>query len=280
MNSWKVLSYNRNMYLEYFGLSEEAFTMTPNPRFIYWTKQHEAAAESLTYGINSRKGFLLLTGEIGTGKTTLSREVMNRLDSKTDIAVILNPMLSTSGLLKAIWADFGYEASSVPDEVLIDHLNRFLASKVKDGHNAVLWIDEAQNLSFEALETIRLLSNLETDDKKLLQIVLVGQPELEKKLQEHRLRQLNQRISIRQKLGVLNSTELSEYVRHRLVVAGNSQNLYFETRAMKYVYKYTKGSPRMTNMLCDRTLLAAYSKRTRNISHSLVKEAFYDLGWK
>ncbi len=267
------------MYLEYFGFQEEAFTMTPNPKFIYWTRQHEAAAEALTYGINSRKGFLLLTGEIGTGKTTLCREVMSRLGPKTDLAVVLNPLLSTSGLLKAIWTDFGYEAELVPDEVMVDHLNRFLLSKVKDGHNAVLWIDEAQNLSFEALETIRLLSNLETDDKKLLQIVLVGQPELEKLLQEYRLRQLNQRISIRQKLGVLNFDELSEYVRHRLLVAGNTQNIAFERRALKYIYKYAKGSPRMTNMICDRTLLAAYSKRTRNISHSLVKEAYNDLGW-
>lgn len=268
------------MYLEYFGFSEEAFTMTPNPRFIYWTRQHESAVEALTYGINSRKGFLLLTGEIGTGKTTLSREVMSRLDAKTDVAVVLNPMLSTSGLLKAIWADFGSAALDVPEEAMIEHLNRFLLSKVQDGHNAVLWIDEAQNLSFEALETIRLLSNLETDDKKLLQIVLVGQPELEQQLQEHRLRQLSQRISIRQKLGALNQEELAEYVRHRLLVAGNPQNIAFERRALKTIYKYTKGSPRMTNMLCDRTLLAAFSKRTRYIDHRLVKEAFYDLGWR
>jgi general secretion pathway protein A len=268
------------MYLEYFGLNEEAFTMTPNPRFIYWTRQHEAAAEALTYGINSRKGFLLLTGEIGTGKTTLCREVMNRLGPKTELAVVLNPLLSTSGLLRAILADFGNSAKSVSDELMIERLNRFLLSKVQDGHNAVLWIDEAQNLSFEALEAIRLLSNLETDDKKLLQIVLVGQPELEKSLQEYRLRQLNQRISIRQKLGVLNFEELSEYVRHRLFVAGNRQNISFERRALKYIYKYTKGSPRMTNMLCDRTLLAAFSKRTHHIDHRLVKEAYYDLGWK
>lgn len=254
--------------------------MTPNPRFIYWTRQHEAAAEALTYGINSRKGFLLLTGEIGTGKTTLCREVMNRLGPKTELAVVLNPLLSTSGLLRAILADFGNPAEPVSDELMIDHLNRFLLSKVQDGHNAVLWIDEAQNLSFEALEAIRLLSNLETDDKKLLQIVLVGQPELEKSLQEYRLRQLNQRISIRQKLGVLSQDELSEYIRHRLFVAGNRQNVSFERRALKYVYKYTKGSPRMTNMLCDRTLLAAFSKRTRNIDHRLVKEAYDDLGWK
>ncbi|MES2504833.1 MAG: AAA family ATPase [Myxococcota bacterium] len=268
------------MYLDYFGLSEEAFTMTPNPRFIYWTKQHEAAAEALAYGIHGRKGFLMLTGEVGTGKTTICREVIGRLHEKTDTAVILNPLLSTTGLLKAILADFGYSRQGESNEEMVEQLNSSLLEKASSGHNAVLWIDEAQNLSFEALEAIRLLSNLETDDKKLLQIVLVGQPELEKLLQEYRLRQLNQRISIRQRLGSLTFEELSEYIKHRLFVAGDRKNVDFDRRAIKYIYKYAKGSPRMTNMLCDRTLLAAYSKRTRSIDHRLVKEAFYDLGWR
>ncbi len=268
------------MYLDYFGLKEEAFTMTPNPRFIYWTPTHEAAAEALTYGIQSRKGFLMLTGEIGTGKTTICREVMGRLQQQTDAAVVLNPLMSTSGLLKAILTDFGREPNNASSEEMIGELGKYLLSRASTDRNAVVWIDEAQNLSFEALETIRLLSNLETDEKKLLQIVLVGQPELEKLLSEYRLRQLNQRISIRQRLGALNFEELSDYIRHRLFIAGERQSLSFEKKALKYIYKYTKGSPRMTNMLCDRALLAAFAKRTRNIDHTLIKEAYYDLGWR
>lgn len=276
-----LLIYDDGMYLDYFGLQEEAFTMTPNPRFIYWTKQHEAAAAALTYGIHARKGFLLLTGEVGTGKTTICREVMNRLQNKTDTAVVLNPLLSTGGLLKAILADFGHSVSpKISSEDMLSCLNQFLLKKADGSHNAVIWIDEAQNLSFEALETIRLLSNIETDNKKLLQIILVGQPELEELLQEYRLRQLNQRISIRQRLGVLNFKELSDYIRHRLLVAGERQNVLFERRALKYIYGYTKGSPRLTNMLCDRALLAAYYQRTRSISHTLVKAAYRDLGWR
>ncbi|MBL4818885.1 MAG: AAA family ATPase [Deltaproteobacteria bacterium] len=269
------------MYLDFFGLDEEAFTMTPNPKFIYWTRQHESAAEALTYGITGRKGFLMLTGEVGTGKTTICREVMNRTPAKTEIAVVLNPLQSTEGLLKAIMTDFGHSIGSLgSSEEMITAFNHFLLKKTADGHNAVLWIDEAQNLSFEALEMIRLLSNLETDDKKLLQIVLVGQPELEVLLDEYRLRQLNQRISIRQRLSALNFDELSQYIQHRLFIAGNRQNIHFEHRALKHIYKYTQGSPRLTNVLCDRVLLAAYSNRTRQINHKLIKEAYRDLGWR
>ncbi len=265
------------MYLRYFNLKEEPFSMTPDPRFLFHSHQHEAAIAALVYGIEQRRGFLLLTGEIGTGKTTVCREVINRLHANIEISVILNPLLSVTGLLQAINKDFDNRRIAGTAEEQLEALNRFLLSRSKNGHNAVVLIDEAQNLSVEALEMTRLLSNLETDKHKLVQIVLVGQPELETTLKDRRLRQLAQRISIHQRLRTLNAREMRQYIFHRLSIAGGEGRLFFERRAVKRVCDFSRGYPRVANILCDRVLLAAYARRTRTITKEVVQEAITDL---
>lgn len=268
------------MYLQYFNLKEEPFNITPDPRFLFGTEQHEAAIESLHYGISERKGFALLTGEIGTGKTTLCRALLNRLEPTTDVSIIVNPLLPVGGLLRAINDDFGNTVASEKVEDQLAGLHRFLLERAASERNAMVLIDEAQNLSIESLEMTRLLSNLETDRRKLLQIVLVGQPELEKTLESYSMRQLNQRISIRQRLGNLNPKQLREYVFHRIAIAGGGGHLYFEPDAIRRIHKHTQGFPRLTNILCDRVLLAAYARRTRYIDKKIVNEAIADLGGK
>lgn len=265
------------MYLEYFGLEKEPFSITPDPDFLYWSKQHERIRESLLYGIRQRKGFLLLTGEIGTGKTTLCREIVSQINHDTEVSIILNPLLSTFGLLKAINNDFGNRVRGKTSEEQLQRLNEFLLKKMLAGRNAVVIIDEAQNLPFEALEMIRLLSNIETDTQKLLQIVLVGQPELEETLQSYALRQLNQRIIIRQRLDILDFDEIRNYIESRLQKSGYKDFRLFDNKVLRAIYKYTKGSPRMTNILCDRMLLAAFARRTRILTKETIKDAIIDL---
>ncbi|PIR21189.1 MAG: ATPase [Deltaproteobacteria bacterium CG11_big_fil_rev_8_21_14_0_20_47_16] len=265
------------MYSRFFNLREEPFSMTPDPRFLFLSAQHEAAIESLLYGIRQRKGFMTLTGEVGTGKTTICRELINRLDKDIEIAVILNPLLSVFGLLKAINTDFGNKVRGKTVEEQLDGLHRFLISQAQKSHNAVVLIDEAQNLSVEALETVRLLSNLETDTQKLLQIILVGQPELENTLQSYRLRPLNQRISIRHHLGTLNLSETHNYIMHRLLCAGGDGQVSFENKAIRRLHLYSGGFPRLINILCDRSLLEAYARRVHTVNKSVVKEALRDV---
>jgi general secretion pathway protein A len=268
------------VYLQYFNLREEPFNITPDPRFLFGTEQHEAALESLLYGISNGKGFGMLTGEIGTGKTTVCRALLNRLDANTDVSVILNPLLSVGGLIRAINDDFGNPIASERVEYQLAGLNKYLLDRADKRKNALVLIDEAQNLSIEALEMTRLLSNLETDRRKLLQIVLVGQPELETTLQSHQLRQLNQRISVRQRLGALSQRQLRDYIYHRISIAGGGGHLTFEPSAIAKIHAHTKGFPRLTNILCDRSLLAAYAKRTRRIDKHTVKEAIKDINGK
>ncbi|MDO8493734.1 MAG: AAA family ATPase [Deltaproteobacteria bacterium] len=268
------------MYLHYFNLKEEPFSMTPDPRFFYLSRQHEGAIEAFLYGIEQRKGFLLLTGEIGTGKTTLCRELINRLDDKTEISVIFNPLLSVAGLLQAINRDFGNPVQGETEEVQLDGLNRFLLEGLKKGRNAIVLIDEAQNLSVEALEMTRLLSNLETDKQKLLQIILVGQPELEMTLRKDSLRQLNQRIHIREHLRPLHFNEMQEYIFHRLLLAGGEGRVHFLPNALRKVFRWTKGTPRLINIVCDRALLAAYASRKTVIDKQLATVAIRDVSGK
>jgi general secretion pathway protein A len=265
------------MYAHFFNFKEEPFSMTPDPRFLYLSRQHEVAIESLLYGIRERKGFVALTGEVGTGKTTICRELINRLGGDVEIAVILNPLLSVPGLLAAINHDFGNKVSGKSAEEQLDALHRFLLDRAQESKNAVVLIDEAQNLSIEALEMVRLLSNLETDTQKLLQIILVGQPELEKTLQSPRLRQLAQRISVRHQLGALNPGETRDYIVHRLFCAGGAGQIDFENPAIKKLYTHTKGLPRLINIVCDRALLEAYARRSRVVNKSIVREAIRDV---
>lgn len=246
------------MYEKYFYLKEKPFNVTPDPRFLYLSAKHREAIDLLSFGITERKGFIVLTGEVGTGKTTLLRALLERLPEKVETALILNPLLSDTELLKTIIRDFGIDAGPDPSRADIDRLNEFLIKVNSDGGNAVVIIDEAQHLSPTALEMLRLLSNLETDREKLLQIVMAGQPELRDMLNMPELRQLNQRIIVRYHLMPLDRDETSAYIQSRLFVAGGSGTVGFTEEAITKVFEKTNGIPRMINITCDRALLHAF----------------------
>ncbi len=261
------------MYEKFFGFLEKPFNVTPDAHFLYLSHQHEGVINTLHYGINERKGFLLLTGEVGTGKTTSLRAVLNRLGSDVETCLIINPLLSTVELLKTINKDFGCETSGDSVKEQLDALNAFLLESNRQGRNAVVIIDEAQNLSMEALEMTRLLSNLETSTHKLIQIILVGQPELEEKLSDPSLRQLVQRIQLLCQLKPLDASETAQYIEHRILRAGNNPQIAFERSALNEIHKTSGGIPRMINTVCDLALLAAYSQETRVITKNLVQSA-------
>lgn len=268
------------MYNSYFSLKETPFNITPDPKFLFMSKRHEEALNILLYGIHERKGFMAVIGEVGTGKTTLCRLILEQMDDKVKTALILNPCLSEIELLRNINKDFGEIgiASSSESKIdLIDQLNRFLLRLISEGKNAVLIIDESQNLTSEVLEQIRLISNLETATEKLIQIILVGQPELDEKLRQARLRQLNQRIAIRCYLEPLTHAEVFAYIQYRLLVAGHRGNIIFTKKAVNMIYSYSSGIARRINMVCDRALLCAYVKNRVEIDHYIIKEAIKDL---
>jgi len=268
------------MYLEYFNFREEPFSITPDPKYFFLSTQHEEVIESLLYGISHRKGFMALIGDIGTGKTTTCRALLNRLDKNTDTSVIFNPMLSVHELLEAINQDFGNKTDGCDTvKAQIDTLNDFLLKRLSCNKNAIVLIDEAQNLSVESMEMMRLLSNLETETTKLLQIIFVGQRELADKLATPDLRQLNQRIGVRCFLSSLSYQDTCQYVIHRLQIAAFSGlvRVRFEEKALRLIYEYTSGTPRLINMLCDRTLLQAYSERERLVKDHMVSLAAKEL---
>lgn len=268
------------MYLAYFGFQERPFSVTPDAKYLFMTKQYESALDTLLYGVRERLGFMVLTGEVGTGKTTLSRELMNRLDAKVETAMLVNPFLSVPELLRAINKDFGNSCRILSPQRQIEALNKFLLKLHDEGRTALVIIDESQNLSFEALEMIRMLSNLETDKAKLLQILLVGQPELDKKLEGHALRQLRQRIAARCRLQPLQFLEMVRYITHRLTLAGGKGKVYLESQAYREIFARTHGYPRLINTLCDRTLTAAYVLDTPMVTRRIVRKALRDLdGW-
>lgn len=258
------------MYENFFGLVEKPFSVTPDTRFLYASSQYEDVIRTLEYGLNDRRGFLLLTGEVGTGKTTSIRALISRFQSNIKTSVIFNPLLSTLELLQAINEDFVGEA---PQGNLTDQLaclNRFLLENDASHGNAVVIIDEAQNLSNEALEMTRLLSNLETETHKLLQIILVGQPELIHKLSQPELRQLAQRIQISCELKPLSLVQIENYVSHRIQRAGNNPHLGFEKKAFRKLFKLSGGIPRRINTLCELALLAAYSQDKHVVTDKMI----------
>jgi general secretion pathway protein A len=222
-------------------------------------------------------GFSVLSGEVGTGKTTITREFLNRLEESVESALLVNPLLSIPELLRAINKDFGNPVRNLSPQRQIESLNKFLLKLHGKGKNAVVIIDEAQNLSFEALEMLRMLSNLETDTEKLLQVVLVGQPELIKKLESHKMRQLNQRITVRCNLVPLKFIEMVRYINHRIVLAGGQNKVFIEAKSYKIIYNATKGFPRLINVICDRSLVAAYTMNTATITPHLTKQAIRDI---
>ncbi|MFP6597696.1 MAG: AAA family ATPase, partial [Candidatus Hydrogenedentota bacterium] len=261
------------MYTEYYGLTEKPFNLTPDPRYLFLSRKHKEAFAHLMYGIRHRSGFVMVSGEIGTGKTTICRSLLKQLDPNIEVALIFNPYLSPQELLKCINRDFGIESESATILELIDELNEYLLLCASEGKNCVLIIDEAQDLSAEILEQIRLLSNLETEKEKLLQIMLIGQPELARKLELNELRQLNQRITARYHLEALGEEETLQYVAFRLRVAGGRKKVRFTRKAIRVIYEISQGTPRVINALCDRSLLIGYTREIREITPKIVKLA-------
>ncbi len=264
------------MYESFFGLKEPPFNVTPDPRFIYLSRHHLEALSTLLYGVESRRGFIEITGEIGAGKTTLCRTLLKEIQGRAHTAFIFNPRLSESELLQTIVEDFGIVPKGRRKKDYFDALNHFLLEELEKGTNAILIIDEAQNLTPRALEQVRLLSNLETTREKLLQIILVGQPELRTLLIRPELAQLRQRITIRYHLPALNREETGKYLLHRLQVAG-SEEQFFTPEAIDRIYERSGGVPRLINVLADRALLGAFVKESRVVEADLIEEARADL---
>jgi general secretion pathway protein A len=269
------------MYEDYYGFSEKPFNLTPDPKYLFKSASHANAFELLQYAVRRREGFVVITGDIGTGKTTLCRAVLDQLDRKTFSALILNPFLSEDDLLRLILQDFGVVShdemkrgrlAGVSKQEMIDTLNAFLLSLQPLGASALLIIDEAQNLPLQVLEQIRILSNLETDKEKLLQIVLVGQPNLKGMLRTMELRQLEQRVSIKYELRPLSQEETGAYVMHRLSIAGGAA-VSFSPQALTRIHRITGGIPRVINLVCDRALLAAFSAHTNRVTPAHVVHA-------
>jgi general secretion pathway protein A len=267
------------MYNSFFGFSENPFNLTPDPRYLFLSAYHKEAIEHLLYGINERKGFIVITGGIGTGKTTLCRTLLNHLSADTRSALIFNSFISDMELLKTINQEFGIQMP--PDagtrKDYIDALNSFLLDIFASGGNAVLIIDEAQNLSHEVLEQIRMLSNLETAKEKLIQIVLVGQPELHGVLSAPSLRQLDERVMVRYDLRHLAFNDIRRYIEHRVEVAGGNGNVHFTEGAVKNIYSCSKGNPRRINNLCDRALLISFALEKHDVSKGIIKKAVREL---
>ncbi|HET8816358.1 MAG TPA: AAA family ATPase [Pseudidiomarina sp.] len=266
------------MYLNYFGLHTTPFSIAPDPQFLYMSERHQEALAHLTYGLQGSGGFILLTGEVGTGKTTVSRALLEQLADSTRTAFILNPMLNEHELLATLCDEFGirYAKRSVTDKKLTDKLSAFLLAAHANGEQCVVLIDEAQHLQPQVLEQLRLLTNLETNQEKLLRVILIGQPELQDLLRRRELRQLAQRITARYHLLPLQLEDTERYINYRLQVAGATRGL-FDSKAISTIHKLSEGIPRRLNLLCDRALLAAYNEQAPVVSVRHVKEAAQEL---
>jgi general secretion pathway protein A len=265
------------MYNEFYGFREAPFNITPDPRFLFFSDKHREAFNHVLFGIRERKGFIQITGEVGAGKTTVCRAILAELGPTYKTALVLNPMVTATQLMRTVLIELGLEARKVDRTAYLEVLNRYLLEQAAAGHDVVLIIDEAQDLESELLEQVRLLSNLETDQRKLLQIVLIGQPELRDKLNQRSLRQLRQRITVRYHLSPLDRFETERYIAHRLRVAGADGRPRFSSWAIRRVQRYSGGVPRLINAVCDKALLYGYVNGTYALDARAIGQAIREL---
>ncbi len=260
------------MYNRHYGFSEPPFNMTPNPRFFFQSTKHTEALSTMIYAIEQRKGFVVISGEIGSGKTTVCRALLNQLDAQTETALITNTHLTAKDLICTVLEEFGVEYKPGSKARLLSQLNQYLIDQLGRDRNVVLIIDEAQNLSTSVLEEVRMLSNLETDNEKLIQIIFLGQPELKDKLALPRLEQLRQRIAVYFHLSALNRQDTLNYIRHRMKIASQSDKAFFTPAALEEICDFTRGVPRLINQICDSALLSGYIYGVDIVDEKIVRE--------
>ena len=265
------------MYKKFYSLREKPFEITPDPRFLFLSENHKEALAHLTYAVKEKKGFTVITGEVGTGKTTLIQTLLSRLDGNTKTAYIFNPKLGSNDFLQYICEDLGLKGQKRSKGQYIALLHHFLMACYARNENVVLIIDEAHTLNPTLLEEVRLLTNLETPKSKLLQVILMGQPELDDILDRSEFRQLKQRVSLRYYMQPLNKEETKEYIKKRLRIAGTSDTSIFTSKALHRIYKYSKGIPRLINIVCDNALLTGYATDQKVIGKSIVREVIKHL---
>jgi len=266
------------MYEDFYGLKALPFNITPDPRYLFFSRCHREAFEHIIFGVTQRKGFIQITGEVGAGKSTLCRAILEELDEGTSTALILNPVMTPIQLLRSILRELDLDDRGNDRIRLTDRLNAFLLERAGEDEDVVLLIDEAQDMSPDLLEQVRLLSNLETDDRKLLQIVLVGQPELRTMLETDSLRQLSQRITVRYHIDPIRKDEVEAYIHHRLQVAGSNGRPTFSPAAIRAVHRHSRGVPRLINAVCDKTLLCGYVEGRDRLGYWQVRRAIRELG--
>jgi general secretion pathway protein A len=265
------------MYTKFYGLKEQPFEITPNPSFLYLSENHREALAHLTYAVKGRKGFTVITGEVGTGKTTLIQALLSKLNGSAKTAYVFNPNLGTTDFLHYICEDFGLNVKKGTKGQYLSQLHNFLMGCHSRNENVVLIIDEAQGLGPELLEEVRLLTNLETPRSKLLQVILMGQPELNDILNQRQFRQLKQRVSLRYNMRPLNKEEMNEYIKRRLRLAGASDPHFFTPKALNKIYRYSNGIPRLVNIVCDNALLTGYATDQAIIGDRIIREVTRNL---
>ena len=266
------------MYQEYFGFDKMPFNTTPDSRFFFPSSKHAEALASLIYAVNQRKGFVVITGEVGAGKTTVCRMLLNRIEPNSKVVLITNTNITCEQLFEMICTQLGLNAAGKDKAGIIEMLSSYLLDQLAQQAAVLLIIDEAQNLSSDVLEEVRMLSNLETEREKLLQVILLGQPELRRRLHLPELRQFRQRIVVTYHLSPLSLQETIQYVFYRLRVAGGIDKVKFTRRAMNELYEYSKGVPRLINIICDSALLSCFVRDVRVISQNIVEEVVHELG--